>query len=130
VDQPAEPVATSEATVWLGRGRWEWSQRCRVLQRAVGAVLVEMRRVLGQDVFKMAPVKDQYSVEQLAADGANPSFGDRIRSGRPHRCAQDANAFASEHGIEDVGELGIPIPDQELESCHALAEVLQQIPRL
>jgi hypothetical protein len=39
-----------------------------VLQGAVGTVLVEMRRVLGQDVFKMAPVKDQYSVEQLAAD--------------------------------------------------------------
>jgi hypothetical protein len=25
--------------------------------------------------------------------------------------------------IEDVGELGIPITDQELESCDALAEV-------
>jgi hypothetical protein len=67
VDQPAEPVATSEAKVVLGRGRWEWSERCCVLQGAVRAVLVEMRRVLGQDVFEVAPVEDQYSVEQLAA---------------------------------------------------------------
>jgi hypothetical protein len=35
--------------------------------QGVGAVLVEMRRVLGQYVFEMAPVEDQYSVEQLAA---------------------------------------------------------------
>jgi hypothetical protein len=46
------------------------------------------------------------------------------------RCAQDADAFAGEHGIEDVGELAIPVSDQELERRHALAEVYQQIPRL
>jgi hypothetical protein len=56
-----------------------------VLQSAVGAVLVEMRRVLGQYVFEMAPVEDQYSVEHLAADGADPSFGDGVRAGCPHR---------------------------------------------
>jgi hypothetical protein len=78
----------------------------------------------------MAPVEDQNSVQQLAADGADPSFGDRVGSGRAHRCAQDADAFAGEHGIKDVGELGIPVPDQELQRCHALAEVHQQIPRL
>jgi hypothetical protein len=41
-------------------------RRCLV-QCSVGAVLVEMRRVLGQYVFEMAPVENQYSVEQLAA---------------------------------------------------------------
>jgi hypothetical protein len=40
------------------------------------------------------------------------------------------DAFAGEHGIEDVSELGVPMLDQELESCYALAEVHQQIPRL
>jgi hypothetical protein len=29
-------------------------------------------------VFEVAAVDDQYSVEQLAADGADPSFGDRV----------------------------------------------------
>jgi hypothetical protein len=37
-----------------------------------------MRCVLGQCVFEVALVEDQYSVEQLAADGADPSFGDRV----------------------------------------------------
>jgi hypothetical protein len=130
VDQPAEPIATSEAKAGLDRRRRQWSKWCCVLQGAVGTVLVEMRRVLGQYVFEVVPVEDQYSVEQLAADGADPAFGDRVRSRRLHQCAQDADAFAGEHGIEDVGELAVVILDQELESGHALAEVHQQIPRL
>jgi hypothetical protein len=40
---------------------------CCVLQGAVGAVLVEMRCVLGQYVFEVASVDDQYLVEQLSA---------------------------------------------------------------
>ena len=67
MDQAAGPVATSEAKTGLGRGWWEWPEWCCVLQGAVGAVLVEMRCVLGQYVFEVAPVEDQYSVEQLAA---------------------------------------------------------------
>jgi hypothetical protein len=130
VDQPAKPIVASEAKAGLGRRRRQWPEWCCVLQGAVGAVLVEMRCVSGQYVFEVAPVEDQYSVEQLAADGADPSFGDRVSSRGPHRCAQDADAFTGEHGIEDVGELGIPVADQELESCHALAEVHQQISRL
>jgi hypothetical protein len=104
VDQPAESIATSEAKVGLGRGRWEWPEWCRVPQGAVGTVLVEMRHVLGQYVSEVAAVEDQYSVEQLAADGANPSFGDRVRSGCPHRCAQDADAC----GVPELGHLALP----------------------
>lgn len=66
MDQPAEPVATAEAKAGLGRARRQWSQWCCMLQGAVGALLVDMRRVLGQDVFEVAPVENQYSVEQLA----------------------------------------------------------------
>jgi hypothetical protein len=90
-------------------------------------VLVEMRRVLGQYVFEMAPIEDQYSVEQLAAQGADPSFGDGVRSGCQHWCAQDADGVAGEHGIEDVGEFAVATPDQEPELSRAVAEVHQQV---
>jgi hypothetical protein len=63
VDQSTEPIVTSDANVGLGRGRWQRSEWCCVLQGAVGAVLVEMRGVLGQCVFEVVPVEDQYSVE-------------------------------------------------------------------
>ena len=42
-------------------------------------------------------------------------------------CAQDAEAFAGEHGIEGVGELAVTIPDQEREARHAIAEVHQEV---
>ncbi|MDQ3886588.1 MAG: hypothetical protein M3308_06160 [Actinomycetota bacterium] len=68
--------------------------------------------VLGQHSLEVA-VDDQHSVEQFAADSADPSFGDRVRAGRLHWGAQDADGFAGEHGVEDAGELAVAIPDQE-----------------
>ena len=57
----------------------------------VWAMVVEVRHVLGQHCGEMAAVEDQYPVQQLAAEGFDPSFGDRVRLGRPHRRAQDTN---------------------------------------
>jgi hypothetical protein len=84
----------------------------------------------GQGVFEVVAVEDQYPVEQLAAEGADPSFGDCVRPGRLHRRAQDADAFVGAHGIEDGGELGVAILDQEGELRCAVAQVHQQVPCL
>jgi len=78
----------------------------------------------------MAAVDDQYPVEQFAADSSNPSFGDRVRLGCPHRGAQDANTLAREHGIENAGERAVPVPDQHRELSCAVSEVHQKVPRL
>jgi hypothetical protein len=72
---------------------------------------VEVRHVLGQHGPKLALVEDQHPIQQLAADGADPSLSDCVRSGRAYRCAQDADGFAGEHGVEDAGELAVAIPD-------------------
>jgi hypothetical protein len=77
--QPTESVATSEVQVGMDLLRWEWSEWsewCCLMQCAMWAVLVEVRYVLGQNVSEVAAVDDQYPVKQLAAYGANPSFGD------------------------------------------------------
>ena len=76
-------------------------------------MVVEVRHVLGQHSLEMAPIDDQHPVEQLAADGADPAFGDRVRPGRLHRGTQDPDGFADEDSIEGVGELAVAIPDQE-----------------
>jgi len=62
----------------------------------------------------MAAVDDQYPVQQFPADSSNPSFGDRVGLGCPHRGAQDANALAGEHGIEHAGEFAVAIPNQKV----------------
>jgi hypothetical protein len=41
--------------------------------------------------------------------------------------AQDTDALAGEHGIEDAGELAVAVPDQEPEGRCAVAEVHQEI---
>ncbi len=78
----------------------------------------------------MAAVDDQHPVQQFAAEGPNPSFGDRVRPRCPHRRAQDTNTCTGEHGIEHAGELAVAVPDQQPELSCAVAEVHQQSPRL
>jgi hypothetical protein len=87
VYQPTESVATSEVQV----GRWEWSEWCCLMQGAV-AMVAEVGNVLGQYALEVAAVDDQYPVEQLTADGADPSFGDCVCPRCSHRCTQDADA--------------------------------------
>lgn len=107
MDQSTEPVATAEVKLGRCRDGWEWPKCCCLVQRAVGAMVVEMGHVLGEYRFEVAAVEDQYPVEQFSADGTDPSFGDRVRSGRSYGCAQDADAFAGEHGVEHAGELAV-----------------------
>jgi hypothetical protein len=64
-------------------------------------------------VVEVPAVDDQYPVEQFAADGADPAFGDCVCLRGSHRGAQDADAFAGEYGIEDIGEFAVAVADQE-----------------
>jgi hypothetical protein len=61
-----------------------------------GAMVVEVRYVFSQHSLEVATAKDQHTVQQLAAYGADPSCGDRVRPGRSHRRAQDADALVGE----------------------------------
>jgi hypothetical protein len=101
-----------------------------LVQCAVRAMVVKVHHILSQHCHETAAVDDQYPVEQLAAYGADPSFGDRVRPGCSHGCAQDADAPAGEHSIEHTGELAVAIPDQERELSRAIAEVHQEVLRL
>src|SRR5438105_2774851 len=48
-------------------------------------MVVKARHVLVQHSREMAAVNDQYPVQQFPAGSSNPSFGDRVRLGCPHR---------------------------------------------
>jgi hypothetical protein len=41
----------------------------------------EVRHVLGQHGPTLALVEDEHPIQQLAAEGADPSFGDGVRPG-------------------------------------------------
>jgi hypothetical protein len=63
----------------------------------------------------------------MAAQGADPAFGDRVGSRRPGRRLDDADVGHVEHGVEGAGELGVAVSDEEAELFGAVAEVHQKV---
>jgi hypothetical protein len=52
-----------------------------------------MRQVSAEDLVEVAAADDEQVVEALAADGADPPFGDRVRPWRPKRRLDHPLAF-------------------------------------
>jgi hypothetical protein len=48
-----------------------------------------------EDAFEMVSIHHQDAVETFAAHGADPSFDERVRTGRPYWCADDPDAFGA-----------------------------------
>ncbi|HEX6404692.1 MAG TPA: hypothetical protein VF003_16275 [Pseudonocardiaceae bacterium] len=76
-------------------------------------MVVEVRYVLGQHCREMAAADDQYPVQHFTADSSDPSFGDRVRLGRPNRRAEDADTLTGEHGTKDAGEFAVAVSAQQ-----------------
>ncbi|MFD1530504.1 hypothetical protein [Pseudonocardia aurantiaca] len=53
---------------------------------------------------------DENVVQAFAAQGADPAFGDRVRSRCSNWGADDADVGAGEDGVEGGGELGPASP--------------------
>jgi hypothetical protein len=72
-------------------------------------MLVVMRDVGREDSVEVPAVDDQEPVETLAADGADPPFDERVRAGRPYRCADDPDAVGAEHLVDRRCELAVAV---------------------
>jgi hypothetical protein len=87
--------------------------------RPVGVVVVD---VDAQNALKLLAAADQEPVEAVAADGADPAFGERVCFRCAKRGADDLDAFASEDVVEDATELAVAVVDQEAGRCRSLGE--------
>jgi hypothetical protein len=65
---------------------------------------------------------DQEPVEAVAAEGADPAFGERVCLRRAKRGANDLDALASEDLVEGAAELAVTVVDQEAGRCRSLGE--------
>ena len=65
------------------------------------------------DALELPTVKDEQPVETFAADAADPAFHVRVCVRRPDRGSDNACSLAAEECVERVGELGVPVVDQE-----------------
>jgi hypothetical protein len=129
MDEPAESIQPHDAFAgrWIGFG--DGSERWRLTECAVRPVLVVVRQVARQHCLEMPLTQDQHPVEQLTTYGADPAFGERIRSRRTHRRPQDSDALGGEDRIEGVGELRVSVADEELklDLLSAVGEVHEQV---
>jgi hypothetical protein len=115
VDQAAEPAAAPNAHTSYFRRRMSRPCRRVLLQcpvRPMAAVTID---VLAQDQPQVPFASDQHPVQALAAGTGNPALRDRVRTRRPDRRPDDPHCGRGEHSVERRGELGIPVPNQELE---------------
>src|SRR5438093_5526643 len=83
-----------------------------------------------QDALERPAADDQEPVEAVAADRADPAFGERVRLRRPKRGADDLDAFASEDVVEGVAEFAVAVVDQEAGRRRARVQRPGELPSL
>jgi hypothetical protein len=88
---------------------------------------VLMVHVLAQDQPQVPFAGDQDPIQALTAGAGNPAFRDRVRPRRLDRRLDDSRLGRGEHCVERCGELGIPVPDQELEAVSLIVEMHQHV---
>jgi len=82
-----------------------------------GVVVVD---VVDDEAFELVLVPDDGAVEELAAQGPDPAFRERVRDRGPGRCLEDLRVFGAEDLVEGVDELAATTTDQ----CPGVGELV------
>ena len=90
-------------------------------------VLVVMGAIVGQDMFEMAATNDQHPVEALATNRADESLCKGICSGCSRRSTDGPDALGTEYFVEAQGELGVSVPDEELDGMSTGGQTHAQV---
>ena len=107
-----------------GGGIVDWRVLVQALMRAM---VIEVTHVLVEDGAGVSFLVEQQSVGALLANTADESLGIAVRPRSPGRDLDDVDARRGEEGVEGVGELGVPVADQEAERADLLTQVHQQV---
>jgi hypothetical protein len=95
--------------------------------RPVAVVVLD---VFTDDGFEVTSADDEHAIDALPADGADETLGECIGTRCSDRCADYPDAIGAEDLVEVGCELGIAIPDQELDRACTPAEFIGQGPGL
>ena len=117
VDESAEDLFPADPVLGEVDLRWPRARLSRgeLAKGAMWPGCVVVLKVFGQYLAQMVLVDDQQPVEELAAQGADHPFADRVRSGRLRWAGENPDAVRREDGVAGVGELACTVPDQELD---------------
>ena len=84
----------------------------------------------GGNSFEMSLVQDEQLIETLGTNSAHESLCHTIRLRGAKRGANDLDARASKHLVKTVGELLVPVANQEAELLGAFSQHPSQLPGL
>jgi hypothetical protein len=124
VDEAAEALAALELAdrSWVDEVETRrWCGRFQ-FERAVRPVGVVVLDVDAQHTLALSSARDQQPIEAVAADRADPAFGEGVRVGCPIPGADDLDALGPEDFVERAAELAVAVPDQEPHRPRALRE--------
>ena len=96
----------------------------------MGSLLVVVIDVLAKHQLQVALAEDEQPVQGFVAQSLDHSLAMGVGSRAPVGCEGDPGAFAAEHMIELVDELGIPIMDGELDWSLELVQLPGQVSSL
>ena len=91
-------------------------------QRSMRPMAVVVLDVFVDDGFEMSTAEDEHPIQTFTSDGPDKPFSKGICTGCPDRGVDDPNAFGTEDLIEARGELGVPVPDKELDRMGTLSD--------
>ena len=115
VDQAAEPVGSLDSVHAgeLPNGRvGDWDLK---VYPAVRSLIVVMFDERAQYTIEMSLTADQQPVEALGPGGPHKSFRERVRPRRPDGREDDPGADRLHHLVKRPDELGVTVPDQEVD---------------
>ena len=92
--------------------------------RPVAVVVVD---VFVDHSFEVSTTEDERPVKTFTSDSPDEALSEGVGPGRFYRRSNDADTLCPEDLVEAGGELGVAIPDQELEWTCTLGEFVGQI---
>jgi hypothetical protein len=90
-------------------------------------LLVVVAGVLPGDSFEVPFIQDEQPVEAFGTNGPHPTLRVGIGPRRSDACLDHPDALGAKHLVEGRRELGVPIPDPELDISPAVGQVTHQV---
>jgi len=127
VDEATKHVVSMDVERRGNAGQSPGGRRHAKVDASVGALLVVVTDVFPKHSSEVAMAHDEYPVEAFVAYRPHPAFGVGIGPRRSDWRLDHPNALGAEHLVEAGGELGVPIPDQELDGSSSVHQVTHQV---
>ena len=93
----------------------------------VRTLLVVVPDVVAEDPFEVTLAQNEHPVEAFRPHRPHPALRVGVGPRGSDRCLDHPDALRAEHLVEAGGELGITVPDEELDRATAVGEITDQV---